>query len=275
MRTLSMIVPILFTAPALAQEEPGPVTVPEAAQPATAAADDLAAKVANPVAALISVPFQNTVECCVGELDAVRYTLNLQPVIPVALGDKAEVIIRTIIPFVSMSSPAPGVSGATDFGDITQSFLFKPKHSGGITWAVGPVLLWPVGGSGFGSGKWGAGPTALVLKQSRSGITTGMLANHIWSYAGRSAREDISNTLIQPFFTKTFKDATSINLSSETSYDWVHKQWTVPLNLTLGRLMKIGKQPMQLAATARYYAERPDGGPTWGARLTFTFLFPE
>jgi hypothetical protein len=265
----------LISAPALAQEQAEPATtIPEGTAPATATDGDLAAKVANPVASLISVPFQNNLDCCYGERDAVRYTLNVQPVVPVALGDKASVIIRTIIPFVAMESPAPGVRPATDFGDVTQSFFFTPKSRGGLTWAVGPVLLWPFGGSGFGSGKWGAGPTVLVLKQSASGITVGVLASHLWSYAGKPDRDDISNTALQPFFTKTFKDATSIGLNTETNYDWVHKQWTVPINLTLGKLMKIGKQPMQLSGTARYYAVSPEDGPTWGARLTFTFLFP-
>lgn len=260
--------------PLVAQETPAPVTVPAETTP-TPAGEDLAAKVANPVASLISVPIQTNVDCCFGPRDARRFTLNVQPVVPVALGSNAQVIIRTIVPLVSQDSPAPGVRAATGFGDITQSFFFKPKDSGAITWGVGPVILLPVGGSDFGSGKWGAGPTALVLKQTKSGLTMGVLANHLWSVAGKEDRADFSNSFIQPFFSKTLKDSTSVTINAETTYDWKHEQWTVPLNLSLGRLMKIGKQPIQLAGTARYYAVSPDDGPTWGGRLTLSFLFPK
>lgn len=268
---------LLLAGPALAQEQPAPEpssSVPEAA-PSASAGEDLGAQVANPVASLISVPFQNNIDCCYGERGSVRYTLNVQPVVPVALGDDAQVIIRTILPFISQEGAVPGQRGATDFGDITQTFFFKPKDTGSLTWGVGPVFLWPVGGSGYGTGKWAVGPSALVLKQTRSGLTIGMLANHLWSYAGKADRPDISSTFLQPFFTKTFADTTSIGINTETSYDWKHKQWVVPLNLTLGRITRMGKQPLQIAATGRYYAESPMGGPEWGARLTLSFLFPE
>lgn len=279
MPPLLVLIPLLAAGPVQAQDAvptsppPAQGAVPE--PEAVAGGDDLAAKVANPVADLISVPFQTNIDCCFGPRDARRFTLNIQPVVPVSLGSNAQVVVRTILPFVSQDSPAPGVAGATDFGDITQSFFFKPKHQGSLTLAAGPVMLWPVGGSGFGSGKWGAGPTVLALKQTKTGLAIGLLANHIWSYAGKKDRQDVSNTFIQPFFSKTFKDTTSITINTETSYDWKHEQWTVPLNLSLGRLMKIGKQPVQLAGTARYYAERPEDGPTWGARLTLSFLFPK
>ena len=40
-------------------------------------------------------------------------------------------------------------------------------------------------------------------------------------------------------------------------------------------LGKIGKQPVQLGVGARYYADKPNGGPDWGLRFTMTFLFPK
>lgn len=267
---------LLIATPAFAQDQPDALppqtaTVPE---DASTTQSDLAAKLADPVASMISVPFQHTIDCCYGERDAVRYTLNFQPVIPVKLNDKADLIVRTIVPFVAAQPLTYDTKTNAGFGDVVQTFFFKPKTRG-FTFAAGPVFLWPTGETQFGSGKWGAGPSALVLKQTPNGLTIGMLANHIWSYAGKEDRDDFSSTLLQPFFTKTFKDSTSITLNTETNYDWVHKQWTVPLNLSVATLTHMGKLPLQVAATGRYYAERPVNGPEWGVRLTFTFLFPK
>lgn len=235
---------------------------------------DLATKLANPVASLISVPLQNNIDCCYGPDDATRYTLNVQPVIPVSIAKDWNVIVRTIVPFISLEN-TPSTPGATGFGDITQSFFFSPREAkNGVVWALGPVFLWPIGESELGSEKWGAGPTGLLLKQTKTGLTFGVLANHIWSYAGNDNRDDISSTFIQPFFSKNWPNSTSVTINSETSYDWEHEQWTIPVNLTLGHIYKIGKQPVQISGTARYYVDKPEGGPEWGARLTLTFLFP-
>jgi hypothetical protein len=272
-------IPLLLAAlaasfPALAQDR-----VPEAAPPdeppAQTQAGSLAEKIANPVSDLISVPFQNNFDCCFGPENGARYTLNVQPVIPTKLTDNFSLIVRTILPFISQGPTSAADRGGTGLGDVTQSFFFKPHTGGGLTVAAGPVFTWPTGNSDFGSRKWGAGPTALILQQTKTGYSIGMLANHVWSYAGWDDHPNTSNTFLQPFFSKNFKDTTSLGINTETVYDWKHKQWTVPVNLTLGRIAKIGKQPVQLAATGKYYAVSPSGGPEWGARFTLTLLFPQ
>jgi len=125
----------------------------------------------------------------------------------------------------------------------------------------------------LGSEKWGAGPTAVVLKQ-QNGWTYGALANHIWSFAGDSARSDVSATYLQPFLSYTTKTATTFTLNTESTYDWTNNQWTVPLNFMIQQIVKIGEQPIALTVGARYYADKPDGGPAWGLRFALIFLFP-
>jgi hypothetical protein len=125
----------------------------------------------------------------------------------------------------------------------------------------------------LGFGKWGAGPTALALKQT-GGWTYGILANHLWSYAGEGDRADVNATFVQPFVSFTTKTKTTFTLNAESSYDWNHSQWSVPLNLMVGQLFKVGGQPMQFSIGGRYYAEGPQGGPEWGVRAALTLLFP-
>ena len=60
-----------------------------------------------------------------------------------------------------------------------------------------------------------------------------------------------------------------------STYNWENNKWTVPINVGIAQLMKIGPQPIQLQLGYRYYAERPNGGPDWGIRFTITFLFPK
>lgn len=236
---------------------------------------ELAKKLSNPVADLISVPLQNNYDCCYGEEKAQRYTLNVQPVVPVTLNDKWNVIVRTIVPFISQGETVAGQGGVTGFGDITQSFFFAPKETkSGMIIGVGPAFIWPIGKARLGGEKFGAGPTAVLMKQT-GGTSVGILANHIWSYAGKSSRDDISNTFLQPFISHTFPDTTGLTLNTETSYDWEHKQWTVPVNFAVSHIVKVGEQRISLQAGARYYVESPTGGPEWGTRFALVFLFPK
>ncbi len=239
-------------------------------------AAELAKQLSNPVASLISVPMQANWDFGIGPNDATRFTLNVQPVIPISLNDDVNLIIRTIMPVIDAESPAPGIADASGLGDITQSFFFSPKKptAGGWILGAGPVLLFPSATDDqLGSEKWGAGPTALALKQT-GGWTYGILANHLWSFAGAEDRDEVSATFLQPFVSFTTKTKTTIGFNAESSYDWNREQWSVPLNLSVGQLFKVGGAPMQFTVGVRYYVEGPDGGPEWGVRAVFTLLFP-
>jgi hypothetical protein len=244
-----------------------------------AAADDsdaeLARKTLNPVARLTSVPLQSNWDFGIGPADAMKYTLNIQPVIPVSINKEWSLILRTIVPVIYMESPVPGGDSKSGLGDVTQSFFFAPdKMVDGWIVGAGPVFLYPIGAQAFSTEKWGAGPTAVALKQ-QSGWTVGLLANHIWSFAGPSDHQDVSATFLQPFFGYTTKTYTSLMVNTESTYDWVNSQWTVPINVMLNQMLKIQGQPLSLQLGYRYYADAPSGGPDWGLRFTFTLLFPK
>jgi len=242
---------------------------------AKAQAAELAKKLQNPVASLISVPIQNNWDFGIGPADAMRYTANVQPVIPFSLNEKWNLITRTIVPVIYAESPVKGGDNKYGLGDTVQSFFFSPKEPvGGWILAAGPVALWPTAtDSALGSGKWGAGPTVLALQQN-NGWTYGALANHIWSYSGWGDQQ-VNASFVQPFVSFTTKKFTTFGLNTESTYDWDNSQWTVPLNAVVSQLVKIGGAPVQFSLGARYYAEKPSGGPDWGLRFAVTFLFPK
>lgn len=238
--------------------------------------EDLAKKLANPISDLISVPIQGNYDFGIGAGDGTRWTTNIQPVIPFDLNENWNLISRTILPVIDQEGFAAAGDGldASGLGDVVQSFFFSPKASSPI-WGVGPVLLIPTAtDSLLGSEKFGIGPTAVVLKQDGP-WTYGALANHIWDVAGDDGRNSINATFLQPFVSYITPTKTTFSLNVESTYDWQNEQWTVPINLVVSQLMKIGDQPVQAFAGARYYAETPDNGPEWGLRLGLTFLFPK
>jgi hypothetical protein len=251
------------------------IALPASAQESSA---DLAKKLSNPIASMISVPFQFNYDHGYGPDNGDRGVMNFQPVIPFSLNDDWNVISRTIVPVTSQSDIA-GPSG-TQFGlgDTLQSFFFSPVHptDSGIIWGAGPAFLLPTATDDLlGSGKWGVGPTAVVLKQTGP-WTVGGLANHIWSVAGDGDRPDVSSTFLQPFVSYTTHDAWTFGLNTESTYDWKNKDWSVPLNLTVSKLVVVDKQPISLGATVRYWATSPEQGPKGlGFRMNLTFLFPK
>jgi hypothetical protein len=247
----------------------------EAATGDAASAAELAKKLQNPIASLISVPLQNNFDFGAGPKgDGFQYKLNIQPVIPFSLSKDWNLITRAILPVVYQENII-GTSSQSGLSDLTESLFFSPKKDfHGWIWGAGPVFLFPTATHDLlGTEKWGAGPTAVFLKQEH-GFTYGMLVNHIWSYAGESDRANFNSTFLQPFLSYTSRTQTTFALNTESTYDWTHEQWTVPLNLSVKQLVKIGGAPVQFEFGGRYYAERPVNGPDWGLRFTVTFLFP-
>jgi hypothetical protein len=247
-------------------------------------ASDLALQLSNPIANLISVPFQLNCDEGYGARGATRTFVNIQPVIPFSLNADWNVISRTIVPVIGQGAflpagTAPNGLDATAFGlgDTAQSLFFSPKRPGpgGVTWGAGPVFLFPTTTeNALGTGKWGIGPTGVVLRQTGP-WTMGMLANHVWSFAGDDDRSDVSSTLLQAFLTNTTARATTYFLNTETTYDWDSEAWAVPVNVGINQLFTIGEQRIQVGDGLRYWLDAPDNGPEgWGARLNVVFLFP-
>ena len=245
----------------------------------TPAADDagaLAMKLQNPVAALISVPFQSNFEWGQGAgSEGFKYTLNFQPVVPLRLTERWNLISRTIVPVIHQDDVVPGTTQG-GLGDITQSLFLSPATPGplGVIWGVGPVALFPSATRDFlGAQQFSMGPTGVALRQD-GGWTYGILANHLFSIEGTRATPRVDATFLQPFLSYTTRTHTTFLVNTEATYDWEASKWTIPINPAVSQLLRIGKQPVSLQLGPKLYVEGPTGAADWGIRFAMVFLFP-
>lgn len=186
-------------------------------------------------------------------------------------------ITHTIVPIVRRSDVVPGEGSQFGRGDTVQSLFFSPQAlaAGGWTCGVGPVFLLPTATDDFlGTEKWGAGPTAVALRQTRTGWSYGALANHLWSFAGSDDCQDINDTFLQPLMPKRLGQGRTVSFSLESTRDWQNEPWTVPFNIGFSKVTRIGKQLVSYPASVSYCLEAPDNVPKWGLRATFTLFHP-
>ena len=106
--------------------------------------NEIAKQAQNPIASLISVPFQNNTTFGVGEHSAVADLLEIEPVIPVALSPDWSLITRTILPIIEQPALGPGVGSVSGLGDVQPSFYFSPaRPTHGVIWGLGPSFAFP------------------------------------------------------------------------------------------------------------------------------------
>lgn len=234
----------------------------------------LSQQLANPIANLTSVPIQYNALFGGGrDGKAMASVLDIQPVIPFRLNEDWNLITRTILPVTSVDSLNNSRDHVTGLADTQMSLFLSPQAAGpgGLIWGVGAVVNLPTATDPLlGTNKWGAGPSAVGLVQ-KGAWTVGLLANQMWTFDGN----DINKSFIQPWVTYELQDGWSVSATSQTSYDWIARRWTIPLNVGVAKLVNVGQQPVQIQLGGIYMLSAPDGAPRWGLQTTVTFLFPK
>lgn len=272
-----VLIPALMHATAVARDEGAELAEAFDAQPAQRDSRDIAKKLANPLADLISVPMQlNFDEGFGSDEDGTLLQLNVQPVIPFTLNEDWLLISRSIVPIIYQHDIPMDGDDQFGMGDILQSFFFSPAElTNGWVLGAGPAMLLPTATDDvLGTEKWSFGPTAVALRQEGP-WTVGVLANHLWSVSGPDDRTDINATYLEPWVSFVTNTDTTISISAETTYDWEMDAWSVPVVFTVDQLFQIGNQYISIGAAAKYWTESPEGGPEGlGFRLQVTLLFP-
>jgi opacity protein-like surface antigen len=238
--------------------------------------EDLQKKSQNPIADLVSVPFQSNTNFNTGPFNRTQEVLNIQPVVPMHLNDDWNVISRTIIPLVSQPSPFFD-SSTNGIGDITQSLFVSPVHPGPLIWGVGPVFTVPSANDPIlGTGKFLFGPTAVLVVTPPHWVI-GVLLNNQWSVGGNPLRPPVNAFLAQPFANYNMAHGWYLNTSPIITADWLAasgERWTVPVGGGIGRVFRVGDQPINASIQAYYNVIRPIGAPAWSLRTTVALLFP-
>ena len=268
-RFLMQLVAVLALSPDVwAQEKPAVEDQPGDLQKATQ----------NPISSLISVPLQNNSNFGVGPLDRTQNILNIQPVIPVQVSEKWNLITRTIVPLIYQPDVIQRNLGVTGLGDINPTFFLSPAKPGKLIWGIGPSFILPTATNRvLGQGKWSAGPSVVALVQPGH-WTIGALVNNVWNFAGRSDKPAVNQMLLQYFINYNLKKGWFTVLAPIITANWKASRsnvWTVPFGGGIGRIMKFGTQPVNLSVQFYGNATHPAGTSPWSMRMQLAFLFPK
>ena len=246
---------------------------------------DLAAQAQNPIANLISLPFQNNTNFDFGPDERTQNILNIQPVWPFELNDNWNFITRTILPVISQ--PLADGDRKNGLGDTTFTGFFSPKASGDLTWGVGPVVLLPTNtDDALGSGQWGLGASLIVLTTPGKWVV-GSLFSNLWSVSdntvfndllGDDVQQEINFFSWQYFINYNFDKGVYLTSAPIITANWEadsDNRWTVPFGGGVGKIFKIGKQPVNGQVSAYYNVEKPEFSSDWQLRLQLQLLFPK
>jgi hypothetical protein len=264
-----IVIPLLATAIALN---------PLVARAKDASDEDLAKQTQNPIADLISLPFQNNTSFGLGREDRTQNVLNIQPVIPVQLNEDWNLINRTILPLVYQPDVRSSSGGKFGVGDIDHTSWLSPTTSGGFVWGIGPAFLLPTSTQKeLGTEKFSLGPSFVGLIMEGPWVA-GALAKHFWSVAGHSGRSHVNLSIVQPFVNYNLDAGWYLVSSPILQGDWSADggdELLVPLGGGVGRVFRIGEQPINTSIQAFGNAVRPSGGSEWSLRFQIQLLFPK
>jgi hypothetical protein len=239
-------------------------------------AEELAQQAQNPVAKLISVPFQDNINFNVGPQNRTQNVLNIQPVVPVSLTPELNLITRTIVPVISQPGSSPSEDRIDGIGPLQFTAFLSPNKSSGLVWGVGPIFQAPtITNDRLGSKNWGIGPSAVALSIEGHWVV-GALVNNVFSVGGTDPT--YSTFLLQPFINYNLPDGLYLTTSPIITADWKaagRDTWTVPLGGGVGKIWKIGKLPVNTQVQAFGNVHHPEFGADWTLRLQVQLMFPK
>jgi hypothetical protein len=247
---------------------------------ADADVSDQAKQSQNPIADMISVPFQNNTNLNPGPDRGTLNVLNVQPVVPVSLGPDWAVITRTILPVISEPALAADGNRTNGVGDALFSAFFSPRNSHGWIWGAGPAIQAPTHSDAvLGNNNWGLGPTFVVLHlEAGSPWVYGVLVNNVWSIGSNRLSRAYNNGLMQPFVNYNLGHGTYLVSAPIMTVNWTSvgsQQWTVPVGGGIGQIVHLRKLPVNMQLSGYYNVARPTEGPNWQIRTQIQFLFPK
>lgn len=242
-------------------------------------ATELAKAAQNPVADMISLPFQWNSYFGTGPDNRTQNTLVIQPVIPFHLNKDWNLIARPIIPLMEMPPLTDAQNRNHGLGNIQLQTYFSPAEKVG-DWILGfgPCFEFPTNSgpdNRFGSDNWSAGPAFVALQMNGPWVYGG-LVNHLWSVYGNEPEVNI--TTIQPFVNYNMQGGWYLSANPIITANWnAHdsQTWTIPVGGGIGKVFKIDNQPMNASLKVYHLAQSPRTGSELQIQFQLQFLFPK
>jgi hypothetical protein len=235
---------------------------------------ELAKEKHNPFADQITVPIQVSSSLDVGPGNGTAGGLDVQPAIPFSLGQDWLLIMRPDLSLLVSEEP----NRKLGLSDLELQTYLTPKSAQKWIWGAGPVLQAPTAtASALGTGKWSAGPAVGLVYMSGPWVN-GILANHVWSFAGDHTRDDVSQTTLEPVISYNLENGWYAAFDSTMTANWnapADKRWTIPVGLDVGKAFQLGKQSLSLQLGTYYNIERAEGAARWLIRLQVSLIFPK
>ena len=241
----------------------------------------LAKKSQNPVANMISIPFEfwhNEGQRGTG------FTAIVKPVIPTSLG-KFNLINRFILPYASVNGTLrsslpnsdPLAVDTKGLGDFTYQGFLSPAEPGALIWGGGAALVVPTASTDqLGTDRWSAGPSVLLLGMPGKWVL-GLLAQNVWDFAG-SGDENVNIMTLQPILSYALKNGWYLTSVPVITANWEaasSEVWTVPLGAGIGKVQKFGKRPIDFKLVYYNYVVRPTFGAEWSVMLGVKLILPK
>ncbi len=122
------------------------------------------------------------------------------------------------------------------------------------------------------------GPAAIVGYLSEKWILAAFVQN--WQSFGGSGNQKVNQMNLQPVAAYFLPNGWSIGYSGNVLANWkaglAGDVWTVPLGLSVSKVMKLGPLPVRFALAGQYMVHHPDiGGQKWNIQLIMAPVLPK
>jgi hypothetical protein len=240
--------------------------------------EKLAKDAQNPIADLISLPFENNFNFKEGLNDDMGYIMNIKPVVPFHLNEDWNLIGRGVLPVVYLPAPTPEIDNISGLSDFNFQLYLTPENPGKLILGIGPSFTVPTATDDLlGSKRVSMGPCVVALTMPGKWVL-GVLVFNEWSLGRSNDNNEVNSMLLEPFVNYNFSKGWYLSSSPIITVDWTaesEEAWMVPLGGGVGRVFHIGPQAINASLRGYYNVAKPTGAGDWTLQLTVVFLFPE
>jgi hypothetical protein len=228
----------------------------------------------NPTAPLVQFQVQDWYSPKLSGVPGDENLVLLRPVLPFEpMGPLAASIVRPALPVITTPN------GRTALGDLSALDIFFVVDQPTLRFGIGPSVVLPTATyRPAGQGLWQLGPAAALVYSGQKGLVLGLLALNPISFAGPNSRASASALSVQPIAVKSLADGWFLRFDPIIGFNWKdHGDATVPLNLGVGRVFRIGQQMIDAYIQPEWTVARPNNAPAtprFTVRFAFHLLYP-